>query len=150
MRKKHVIGYAATAVVALGIGAAGAAGDSGTQAVAAGAKPAVTVTTTTTATATETVAATPAPAVTVFKTVTATPAPVSAIEEGVWEVGVDVRPGKYKVHEALVGDCYWQISPAGGDDIVANDNPTGGRPVVILKKGQEFTNEGCGTWSKVG
>jgi hypothetical protein len=149
MNKKHVIGYGATAVVALGVGAAGGSGDNGTQVSASdsGAKPAVTVTTTTTAT--ETVPPSPAPAKTIFKTVTSTPAPVSAIEEGVWEVGVDVKPGTYKVTAALSEECYWKIAKIGSDDIIQNDIPTGGRPVVKLSKGQEFTNQGCGTWGKV-
>jgi hypothetical protein len=83
-------------------------------------------------------------------TVTAKPAgPVDTIEEGVWEVGADVKAGTYKTVEPVESDCYWQISPIGRpDDITANEIVSGGRPTVVLKKGQEFTNKGCGTWGR--
>jgi hypothetical protein len=84
------------------------------------------------------------------ETVTAPPAgPVDTIDEGVWEVGADVKAGSYKVVDAITGDCYWSITPVGQpDNITSNGTPTGGRPTVVLKKGQEFTDQGCGTWGR--
>jgi hypothetical protein len=72
----------------------------------------------------------------------------TSIGEGVWTVGVDVEPGTYRVAEPLAGECYWKITASGtnGADIVENDIPTGGRPTVTLRKGQDFTNNGCGTF----
>lgn len=144
MSRKHLIGYATTGIVGLllgaGIGAAGAG--STPTASASGA--------TVTQTSTVTTTATPPAATTVVKTVSVkvTPKPKAAITEGVWEVGVDIAPGKYKVIEPIASDCYWEINPTGKDDIVDNGNPTGGRPVVVLKKGQTFTNQGCGDWAR--
>jgi ABC-type amino acid transport substrate-binding protein len=109
--------------------------------------PAPTVTATTTATVETTVTATP----TVTVTVTAPPpAPVSAIDEGMWTVGTDIAPGKYRTIDAVSDGCYWAITRSGsnGDDIVANANVTGGHPVVVLKRGQDFDTEGCGSWAK--
>jgi hypothetical protein len=74
----------------------------------------------------------------------------NTIGEGVWAVGVDVRPGTYRTTETVSGDCYWEIdSDANGDTIVANDIVTGGRPTVTLKNGQYFTTKDCGDWRKV-
>lgn len=72
----------------------------------------------------------------------------NSISEGVWTVGVDVEPGTYRVSEALTGYCYWAIYRSGtnGSDIVDNDGPTGGFPSVTLSAGQDFENDGCGTF----
>jgi hypothetical protein len=75
----------------------------------------------------------------------------TTIEEGQWEVGVDVAPGRYKTTAAVGGTCYWKITPTGKpDDIVDNDIVSGGKPVVTIKKGQDFHTQRCGTWTKVG
>jgi hypothetical protein len=76
------------------------------------------------------------------------------ITEGVWEVGSDTGPkaGTYRVVERLVEDslCYWQVSEdSAGQNIVSNDNPTGGTPQVTLKKGQWFKTQGCGEWKRL-
>lgn len=74
----------------------------------------------------------------------------NTIGEGDWAVGVDVRPGTYRTTEAISGDCYWEInSDANGDNIVANDIVTGGRPTVTLQNGQYFSTSRCGDWRKV-
>jgi hypothetical protein len=74
----------------------------------------------------------------------------NSIENGIWTVGVDVEPGTYRVAEALTGYCYWGIYASGtnGDDIIENDGPTGGFPTVQLREGQDFENNGCGTFVK--
>lgn len=145
--RKHLVGYATTALLALILGAGIGASGGGSTPTAAASAPTVT----TTEVATVTTTATPPAATTIVKTATVkvTPQPVAAITEGVWEVGVDIKPGKYKVIEAITSDCYWEIDKTGTDDIVNNDNVSGGRPVVILAKGQTFTNQGCGDWARV-
>lgn len=119
-----------------------------------GAAPPITATVTLPA-VTETV---PGPAQTTVtlpaKTVTVTaepPAPVAAIEEGIWEVGTDIKPGTYRTIDP-VSDCYWAIYRTGtnGGDIIANDTPSGGRPSVTLRKGQDFKTQNCGSWKRVG
>jgi hypothetical protein len=74
----------------------------------------------------------------------------NTIGEGDWAVGVDVQAGTYRTTEAVSGDCYWEInSDANGDNIVANDIVTGGRPTVTLENGQYFSSSRCGDWRKV-
>jgi hypothetical protein len=75
------------------------------------------------------------------------------ISDGTWEIGVDAQPGKYKTRVTHGANCYWQIAKAAGsdlDDILSNDNVSGGPAVVVLKKGRFFQTEDCGTWRKVG
>jgi len=147
MKLKHIIGYGATAVVALTIGiAAGGSGDTAAPAAASQPKPTTsTVTSTSVSTVTQKV-----PGPTKFVTITGAPQLAADVEEGTWDVGVDIKPGKYKVTEAVSGDCYWKISTTGKDDIIANDIVTGGKPTVTLKKGQTFSTQDCGSWGKVG
>lgn len=74
----------------------------------------------------------------------------NTIGEGDWAVGVDVQAGTYRTTEAVSADCYWEInSDANGDNIVANDIVTGGRPTVTLENGQYFSSSRCGDWRKV-
>ncbi|WP_102508193.1 hypothetical protein [Sanguibacter massiliensis] len=71
-----------------------------------------------------------------------------SFDDGIWTVGEDIKPGRYKVTEAVGGSCYWSITRTGsnGDDIIENDIVTGGRPAVVLRTGQDFTSNRCGTW----
>ena len=99
----------------------------------------------------QTTAAAPAPT-------TAAPAPTKAaaatIEEGTWTVGTDIPAGTYKLESNIAPDtmCYWSITKSGsnGTDIISNGIPTGGRPSVTIKAGQDFTNQGCGVFVKTG
>jgi uncharacterized membrane-anchored protein YhcB (DUF1043 family) len=74
----------------------------------------------------------------------------NSIGEGIWTVGKDVSPGTYRTSTAVSGDCYWSITKTGsnGSDIIQNGIPTGGFPSVTLSVGQDFTNQGCGTFVK--
>ncbi|QOR55324.1 MAG: hypothetical protein SHS37scaffold537_22 [Phage 68_12] len=70
--------------------------------------------------------------------------------DGTFEIGVDMKPGKWKNADASDG-CYWSInSDPNGNNIVANHNG-GGPQTVDVNKGQylELSND-CGTWKKVG
>lgn len=71
------------------------------------------------------------------------------VGEGVWTVGVDIEPGTYRTVEPVSSTCYWGIYRTGsnGEDIVANDIVTGGRPTVTLSEGQDFQSD-CGTWRR--
>ena len=74
----------------------------------------------------------------------------SQVTDGTWSVGSDVRPGTYRTKEVVASDCYWEITAGGsnGSDIVENDIPGGGYPVVTVQDGQVFTSARCGTWAK--
>lgn len=78
------------------------------------------------------------------------PPPLPTIDDGTWTVGVDFPPGTYRVTAQVSSDCYWAITKSGsnGENIIANDIPGGGRPTVVLRKGQEFETNDCGTWEK--
>ena len=78
------------------------------------------------------------------------PAPTIAGDDLV-EVGSDVPAGTYRAIEPVdpAAMCYWKKSKdAEGSNIIDNDLPPGGRPLVTLKKGQWFTSQGCPTWRK--
>ena len=95
----------------------------------------------------------PVKIVTVIKNVPApAPAPSAVIQDGQWEVGVDVPAGTYKVTTAVNPDamCYWKITQTGKPgNIIDNDIVKRGLPTVTVKKGQDFTTADCGTWARV-
>jgi hypothetical protein len=97
-------------------------------------------------TVTNTVTVTVHPVIT--KTVKVTPVPVSAISEGVWLVGSDIKAGTYRTIDPVMGDCYWEIGKPGTTAIIDNDIVTGGRPTVVLRSGQQFTTRDCGDWAR--
>lgn len=71
------------------------------------------------------------------------------IREGTWEVGSDVKPGKYKTKGALetvIPMCYWDVKT--GDRITDQGvkNKPNEQGIVTLKKGQVFTTSGCNEW----
>lgn len=72
----------------------------------------------------------------------------ATIGDGTWLVGEDMAAGQWKTSGQVEAGCYWQISKAGtnGNDIIANDNVSGGVARVTVKKGQEFKSDGCGDW----
>ncbi|MEU4364281.1 hypothetical protein [Promicromonospora sp. NPDC023987] len=74
----------------------------------------------------------------------------SQVTDGTWSVGSDVQPGTYRTKEAVSSNCYWEITAGGsnGSDIIENDIPGGGYPVVTVQDGQVFTSARCGTWAK--
>jgi hypothetical protein len=77
-------------------------------------------------------------------------AAANTITEGIWTIGKDIVPGTYRTAKALTSSCYWSITRTGsnGGDIIENDGPKGGFPMVVLSEGQTFENNGCGDWKK--
>jgi len=64
------------------------------------------------------------------------------VSDGTYLVGTDIRAGRYK-GSVDGGSGYWQISrDANGNNIVANDNPTGSFSVQV-KNGQYLTLSGA-------
>ncbi|MDQ0869168.1 hypothetical protein QFZ70_001641 [Arthrobacter sp. V1I9] len=74
----------------------------------------------------------------------------NTIGDGTWTVGSDIEPGTYRAAAAVASTCYWGIYRSGsnGSDIVENDIPGGGRPVVTLSAGLDFNSTRCGKWEK--
>lgn len=83
-----------------------------------------------------------------------TKAPAAAaptIEDGLYEVGPDIKPGTYRMVAPVTAEdlCYWSKSTdAEGRDIIDNDLAGVGRLQVTLKKGQWFKTDRCGTWAR--
>lgn len=67
--------------------------------------------------------------------------------DGVWEVNVDIQPGKYKTEGG--GDCYW-AKLKENDDIINNDIPGGPTTVTIERTVFKFQSKRCGEWHKAG
>lgn len=74
----------------------------------------------------------------------------NTVSDGTWVVGSDIAPGTYRAAQPVGSDCYWGIYRSGsnGADILENDIPGGGHPVVTLAEGQDFKSARCGTWEK--
>lgn len=177
MNKKHIVGYALTAVGCLGVGLAGSGGGApvtanvSTESVtvtqnAAAPTPAeatVTVTppaTTQTHTVTETAEVetvtetVEAEAVTETVTVTASaaaPSPAQDIPgDGTFEVGVDIEPGTYVSAPTSGIGCYWARlrGSDGFDSIIANDFGTGQMIATIKASDRFFETSGCAAWAQ--
>jgi hypothetical protein len=106
-----------------------------------------------------TVTAPAVPPVTVTKpapparTVTAAPPEAAgAIEgDGTYEVGADIKAGKYKTSGG--SGCYWaRLRNLEGDvdSIIANNIGDGPQTITIKKSDKGFETTRCGTWKKVG
>ena len=79
---------------------------------------------------------------------------LASMGDGIWLVGRDIEPGRYKVTKRIRSNddeyCTWVIyrGRSNADDIEAIDSVQGGRPEVVLRNGQEFSSRDCGTWRK--
>ncbi|MDP8930218.1 MAG: hypothetical protein M3O70_17035 [Actinomycetota bacterium] len=73
----------------------------------------------------------------------------STFGDGVYEVGVDIVPGKYKT-EGGRRTCYWQKSPVAASDDIIDNGLVRGPTTVVIEDGILFTSQDCGTWTRVG
>jgi hypothetical protein len=82
---------------------------------------------------------------------TTEPKPADTISDGIHEVGVDVKAGKYKTSVPEGELCYWDRSRDDSGDStitqVLQEGPS--HQSVTLKKGESFETEDCGTWKRV-
>lgn len=162
MSKGAKIGWSVLAGAALFVvgAAAGAAGNGtpATDAAASTPQPTVTIKVPGKPAAPVTVTAPPAPAATVTKpappakTVTAEPpeAEAAIVDDGTYEIGSDVKPGKYKSTGS--DTCYWaRLKNTDGDldSIITNHLGSGAQVVTIKKSDKAFETTGCGEWRKV-
>jgi hypothetical protein len=172
VQDKHLIGYTATAIVALAIGAglafgiANAGADTSRQPTdtvtvatpgptTTTTVPGPTITSTTTSTVTKTVTSTvtkQAPAKTVTVTAAPAPAPNAAAGaipgDGTFQVGADIQPGTYVSAPPAV-NCYWaRLSSPNAGDIIANNNSSGQSVVTILASDKFFESSGCSGWTR--
>lgn len=72
------------------------------------------------------------------------------IEAGTWEVGTDVKVGKYKTSGAVAGDivplCYWHVEKAGTILRQGVKDKPGAQDIVTLAAGETFETTGCEPW----
>jgi hypothetical protein len=83
----------------------------------------------------------------------AAPAAVSvSVGEGLWTVGRDLPAGTYRTARPVAAGCYWALTATGsqGTQVLDDDAPAGGSPTVQLGEGQDFENDGCGLFVRVG
>jgi hypothetical protein len=79
--------------------------------------------------------------------------PATTIDEGVYEVGVDITPGKYKTSGTDSYGCYYARLKTGDGSLgdIINNNITQGPATVTIKESDGyFETKGCETWTKVG
>jgi hypothetical protein len=95
----------------------------------------------------------PKPTVTVTAKPKADNGPSTELGEGTYEVGKDVKAGRYKTtvpDDSL--NCYWaRLKDDSGSfkSIIANANANpGARVSVTIKNGEFFENTGCGDWKR--
>jgi hypothetical protein len=86
------------------------------------------------------------------KTVVRAPKPKAGFPgDGVFIVGEDIQPGRYRTTAANSGNCYWaRLADLDGDldSIVANANTSGPTVVNIAKSDVAFESSGCNDWTK--
>jgi hypothetical protein len=76
---------------------------------------------------------------------------VTKIDEGMFQVGKDVEPGRYKTsgmkEDALM--CYWHTAKDTSTDQIEDQgvvDKVGAQAYVTLKRGKWFQTSGCETW----
>lgn len=138
--KLHWFAYPAVALVFLAIGiAAGGSGSSDTGTTGSSSSAAADTDTANTKAAKD---AAPKKAA---------PQPVTIDGDGTYEVGPDIKPGKYVTKKVGELGCYWaRLKSTDGDfaSIIANGNTNGQTTVTIKKTDKAFQTQGCGTWTK--
>lgn len=75
-------------------------------------------------------------------------ADASSIGDGLFQVGADIKAGRYHTAGAASG-CYWaKLRSSDTSNIADNSNSPGPQTIVI--DSAYFQSTGCGTWTKVG
>lgn len=76
--------------------------------------------------------------------------PFLVIGEGTFEVGVDVQPGTYRVHQRHAG-CFWERRKGRSDqqeDVLANEFANDGYAIVTIKSSDLlFATNACDEWT---
>lgn len=78
-------------------------------------------------------------------------APAASIPgDGIYQVGVDIKPGKYVSTTPASGNCYYArlANLKGGiDGILANNNSSGQSLVTVRASDEFFETNGCENWT---
>jgi hypothetical protein len=72
------------------------------------------------------------------------PATTIASVGGVYEVGVDIVAGKWKAPGE--GKCYWSRKTNDDSQDIIDNHYQAGPAAVVLKSGELFETQNCGTW----
>jgi hypothetical protein len=76
---------------------------------------------------------------------------LTAVDDGVWQVGVDIEPGTYASTGSVAGaTCRHALRLARtGGDVGTTTVPTGPTAVVLTADDGWFATSGCATWTRV-
>lgn len=78
------------------------------------------------------------------------PKPYSSFGDGVWQVGVDIKPGLYKT-PGTNDMCYYErlsgFNTDDSQDIISSNAVNGPVTVEILPTDKAFSSARCGTWT---
>ncbi|WP_067843637.1 hypothetical protein [Amphibacillus sediminis] len=79
------------------------------------------------------------------------PEPATEFEDGIFIVGVDIEPGRYRSEGSELFGYWARLSGFSGqlDDVIANDTPDGSTIVEISESDIGFQSSGNGVWTKV-
>lgn len=71
-----------------------------------------------------------------------------SIDDGIYEIGNDIQPGKYKT--AGGENCYYaRLGSLDSSDIISNHFGPGPKVVQVKKTDVAFESSGCGSWKLV-
>lgn len=74
--------------------------------------------------------------------------PYDSFGDGVYEVGIDIKPGIYKTTGAE-GCYYARLASLNTDNIINNNITSGPATVEVMTTDKAFLSRGCGDWSLV-
>lgn len=77
-----------------------------------------------------------------------TPPPV-ILSEGIYVVGEDIPPGRYKVVERAGSGCYWSRKDADDTTNIIDNSIGGGFPQFTAKRGEQVEVAGCPDFRKI-
>jgi outer membrane murein-binding lipoprotein Lpp len=72
----------------------------------------------------------------------------ATIDDGIWQVGTDIRPGTYRAPGG--GGCYWaRLRSANPNSIIVNGFAGENQTVELAAEGEWFETDDCGTWTRL-
>ena len=70
----------------------------------------------------------------------------SEINDGTWQVGVDIETGTYRAEGG--SSCYWALLNSADTQDIQNNGVSESNPTITVDSAW-FQTEGCGTWEKI-
>jgi hypothetical protein len=70
----------------------------------------------------------------------------SEIEDGIWQVGVDIEPGTYRPEGG--SGCYWALLNSADTSDIENNGGFSPNQTLTIDSAW-FQTDGCGVWEKI-